>query len=188
RRALRVGAPRGHTEAYPTGSAPQCKQISTGEPTEGVTGPFRRGIRFRRAAPGRILNARGPFMTTSYEDVPYGNLAHPASHPDRLATVATLFGLTPPPVARCRVLELGCAAGGNLLPMALAFPDSTFVGVELSPRQVAEGRATAAALGLTNVELRAQDILDLPDSFGPFDYVIAHGVYSWVPPAVQDKL
>lgn len=125
---------------------------------------------------------------TSYDDVPYDMLAHPESHPDRLATMATLLGFAPPPVERCRVLELGCAAGGNLIPMALALPESTFVGIDYSPRQVEQGNEILAALGLKNIELQPRDLLDVPDDFGPFDYVISHGVYSWIPPRVQDKL
>jgi cyclopropane fatty-acyl-phospholipid synthase-like methyltransferase len=86
------------------------------------------------------------------------------------------------------VLELGCATGGNLLPMAETLPGSTFVGLDLSPRQIAMGQETIAALGLTNVELQARSILDVDEGLGRFDYIICHGVYSWVPPEVQDKI
>ena len=123
-----------------------------------------------------------------YDEVPYGSFTHAQSHPDRLAVVATLLGLRPPPVERCRVLELGCESGGNLLPMAQTLPESTFVGVELSARQAAEGRQVAADLGLRNVELRQMSILDIGPDLGRFDYIVAHGVYSWVSPPVQDRI
>jgi methyltransferase-like protein len=125
---------------------------------------------------------------TSYDEMPYSNNPFYHTHPDCLATVATLFGMAPPPVPRCRVLELGCAAGGNLIPMAFTLPDSRFVGVDLSPRQVAAGQALIDALGLKNIELRPLSILDVDRSFGEFDYIICHGVYSWVPTEVQDKI
>jgi SAM-dependent methyltransferase len=125
---------------------------------------------------------------TSYDEVPYKSYPFPQSHPDRLATVATLLGLSPPPVARCRVLELGCAAGGNLIPMAWALPAGAFVGIDLSARQVTQGRETVRALGLRNVELRHGDIRDVGQDLGLFDYVICHGVYSRVPAPVQDKI
>jgi methyltransferase-like protein/16S rRNA G527 N7-methylase RsmG len=125
---------------------------------------------------------------TSYEDVPYTSKPLYPTHPDCLATMATLVGMSPAPVERCRVLELGCAAGGNIIPMAISLPDSQFVGIDLSPRQVAVGQETVAALGLTNIDLRPFDILNFDDSFGQFDYIICHGVYSWVPPVVQDKI
>jgi methyltransferase-like protein/cyclopropane fatty-acyl-phospholipid synthase-like methyltransferase len=92
------------------------------------------------------------------------------------------------PVTQCRVLELGCAAGGNLIPMAYAFPQSSFVGTDLSIRQISEGRKQIEELGLPNIELKHLDIRDVGDDFGSFHYIICHGVYSWVPEAVQDKI
>jgi methyltransferase-like protein/SAM-dependent methyltransferase len=127
-------------------------------------------------------------MGLTYDELPYAAQPFPQSHPDRLATIATLFGMRPAPVRNCRVLELGCAAGGNLVPMAEQHPDSQFVGIDLSQRQVAEGQALVEALGLGNVELRHQSILDFEGADGAFDYIICHGVYSWVPPQVQAKI
>lgn len=125
---------------------------------------------------------------SSYDEVPYESFPFAQTHPDRLATVATLLGLRPPPVDQCRVLELGCAAGGNLIPMALGLSESRFLGVDLSARQIDEGRRLIAAMGLTNIELRHQSIDEIMPESGRFDYIICHGVYSWVPGAVQDKI
>ncbi len=127
-------------------------------------------------------------VTTTYDVLPYATRPRRATHPDTLATLATLMGMSPAPVDRCRVLELGCGTGGNLVPMAATLPAGRFVGVDLSAVQVAEADRTARALGLTNVEFRAASILDVDDSWGVFDYVICHGVYSWVPPEVQGKI
>ncbi len=126
--------------------------------------------------------------TNSYDDVPYESLPFAQTHPSRLATVATLFGLSPPPVNRCRVLELGCAAGGNLVPMAEALPESWFVGVDLSARQIADGELVLRKTGLANVSLRHASISDIDDTYGHFDYILCHGVFSWVPPDVQDAI
>jgi methyltransferase-like protein/2-polyprenyl-3-methyl-5-hydroxy-6-metoxy-1,4-benzoquinol methylase len=123
----------------------------------------------------------------SYDRVPYPSASHAETHPDRLAALAILRGLAPAPPERCRVLELGCADGGNLIPMAFELPESTFLGIDLSPRQIESGRAQAAELGLTNLELRAVSILDFEDA-GPFDYILCHGVFSWVAPPVQEKI
>ncbi len=125
---------------------------------------------------------------TSYDEVPYESLPFAQTHPDRLASVATLFGMRPAPADRCRVLELGCAAGGNLIPMALALPRSRFLGIDLSGRQVADGLKVVGALGLSNIELKQLSISEVDAGWGPFDYIVCHGVYSWVPPAVQDKI
>lgn len=127
-------------------------------------------------------------QASSYDKVPYDSQPFPLTHPDHLSSLATLFGLAPPPVERCRVMELGCASGGNLIPMAVALPDSTFVGVDLSARQIEAGAGVVGRLGLKNIELRAMSILDVGEDFGAFDYVICHGVYSWVPPPVQEKI
>jgi cyclopropane fatty-acyl-phospholipid synthase-like methyltransferase len=88
----------------------------------------------------------------------------------------------------CRVLEIGCGDGGNLIPMALGLPGSEFVGIDLAAQPVARGTARAAELGARNVRLAVHDVQELPDDLGTFDYVIAHGVYSWIPPAPRDAL
>jgi methyltransferase-like protein len=124
----------------------------------------------------------------TYDQVPYPSHPLPQTHPDHLATLATLLGLNPPPLNHCRVLELGCASGGNLIPMALSLPGSTFIGVDMSAQQIDDGRQTVDALELTNIELRHLSIVDVDQSFGSFDYIICHGVYSWVPPQVQEKI
>jgi predicted O-methyltransferase YrrM len=123
-----------------------------------------------------------------YDQTPWQGESCPTSHPDSVGAIARLFGLASAPVEACRVLELGCAAGANLLPMAAALPGSTFVGVDLSEGQVAAGRAEAQAAGLSNLSFRAADLASFPTDLGTFDYVIAHGVYSWVPPQAQDGL
>jgi cyclopropane fatty-acyl-phospholipid synthase-like methyltransferase len=125
---------------------------------------------------------------TSYDEVPYESHPQTQTHPARLAAVATLFGLRPAPVETARVLELGCAAGGNLVPVAEAFPNATCLGVDASERQVADGRRLVERLGLPNLTLRRADVLDLGPDLGTFDYVICHGVFSWVAPPVQDKI
>lgn len=125
---------------------------------------------------------------SSYDAVPYPGRPLPQAHPDRLATLATLFGMKPAPVESCRVLELGCGDGGNLIPMAFGLPQSEFVGVDLAARPTVKGQAMVQALGLKNITIRQLDIMEVNGNFGEFDYIIAHGVYSWVPPAVQDRI
>src|SRR5262245_44970573 len=125
---------------------------------------------------------------TAYDEVPYNSYSFPESHPDRMATVAHLFGLKPVSPENCRVLELGAASGGNIAPMAALYPNSQFIGIDLSKRQVDAGKQLYEPLGMKNLELRHNSILDVDDSFGKFDYIICHGVYSWVPNEVQEKI
>jgi methyltransferase-like protein/protein-L-isoaspartate O-methyltransferase len=124
----------------------------------------------------------------SYDEIPYLSRPFRKSHPDRLATIATLHGISPPSVARCRVLELGCGLGDNLLPMAEQLPDARFVGVDGSARQIEMARQAAEAAGLANVDLIHADLRDLTPALGRFDYIIAHGIYSWAPADVQQKI
>src|SRR3954469_25787132 len=99
-----------------------------------------------------------PDATSSFDVLPYPHRAFPQTHPDVLATVATVFGMTPPPATTARVLELGCGSGGNLIPMAEALPDARFVGIDLSARQIETGRAAVRSLRLGNIDLRRQGI------------------------------
>ena len=140
------------------------------------------------AAPAPPVTPPAAATSESYDEVPYDSHPFAQTHPSRLFVVASLFGMRPTPVARCRVLELGCAAGGNLLPMAEMLPDSEFLGVDLSARQIASGQELVKQFGLKNLELRHASITDISPKEGMFDYIICHGVYSWVPEAVRDKI
>jgi SAM-dependent methyltransferase len=145
-------------------------------------------MRRRRRAPEPERALRSPAVD-SYDEISYPGAAFPQTHPDRLATLARLFGGRPGSVERCRVLELGCGDGGNLIPMAYALPEAHFVGLDLNAAAVARGLATIEALGLGNVQLDVGDIGTLEArALGRFDHVIAHGVYSWVPEEVRAAL
>jgi len=135
-----------------------------------------------------ISDAENAMAVNPYDEIPYSNIPHPDSHPDHLATLGHLFGLSPAPVTRCRVLELGCAGGGNLIPMAFHLPGSEFLGVELSGRQVEIASKTIRDLHLPNVRVRQADILEIDRSWGYFDYIVCHGVYSWVPDEVRERI
>ena len=124
----------------------------------------------------------------SYESTPYKTLPHWQTHPDNLAAIAALAGLSPADPHNCRVLELGCATGGNIIPLAVAFPNSRFLGLDLSPSQIDIANRIAQALNLSNISFRAVDLLDVNKDLGVFDYIICHGVFSWVPTPVRDKI
>jgi SAM-dependent methyltransferase len=121
----------------------------------------------------------------AYTRVPYPGLAFPQTHPDRLALLAILHGLDPAPPERARVLEVGCADGMNLVAMAGHAPGLHAVGFDIV--DPALGRQAAEDLGLENVRLEQGDLLE-PRDWGEFDYVVAHGVYAWVPGPARDAL
>lgn len=123
-----------------------------------------------------------------YDAVPYPSLASPLTHPDRLAAMATLHGLSPAPVESCRVLEIGCSDGGNLIPMAYAIPGSEFVGFDLAHSPIERGQTRIRELGLKNARMFQADLLDVGAELGQFDYMVAHGLYAWAPEPVSDRL
>src|SRR5262249_55785360 len=101
-----------------------------------------------------------PATMNPYDLVPYISVPIPPSHPDRISVVARLFGITPPNPREARVLELGCASGGNLLPMAETLPGSTFLGIDLSQRQIQSGKQLLRAAKLTNATLEQKSVMD----------------------------
>ena len=127
-------------------------------------------------------------MATAYDEVLYPGFAFARTHPDQLAVMATLFGLNPAPPERCRFLEIGCADGGNLIPMACDLPESSFFGVDLAQTMVEQGQRQIAELSLANIRLAQMDLMEMSAEAGTFDYIVAHGLYSWVPEPVRDKL
>lgn len=133
--------------------------------------------------PGPPLRSHEAYETFQYENLPFQ-----ATHPDWLRTIGRLHGLDAAPAESCRVLELGCGRGGNLVPLASLLPHSEFVGVDLAVSQVEGARRDVAALGLDNLRFEAMDIADVPAEWGTFDYIICHGVYSWVPDSVRRRI
>ncbi len=125
----------------------------------------------------------------AYDRVPYPSYTFPQTRPDSLAVLAAINGMNPARPDKCRVLELGCGDGANLLSFAYILPDSEFVGVDLSAVHIADGKASAEQLGLSNVLLIHEDVMNFSrERFGEFDYIIAHGLYSWVPEFVRVKV
>lgn len=129
-----------------------------------------------------------PVNSLQSADLPNTCQPLPFATPHRLATVATLFGLTPPPLEQAKILELGCCEGDHLLGMAQLLPQATCVGVDLSSSAVAKAQATAKAVGLHKVSVHCLNLLEIEPDFGTFDYIIAHNLFSWVSPQVQEKL
>lgn len=125
---------------------------------------------------------------TIYSELGYKSMPFPYTTPATLEAYAALVGISAPNPKSARVLELGATYGGNIISQALFNPDATFVGIELSQEQVEKGNEVIANAGLTNVSLVQSDIASIGSEIGTFDYIIAHGVYSWVDDGVKDAL
>ena len=127
-------------------------------------------------------------MANVYDRVPYPSQAFPITHPMAIGVFAALFGRRFAPFAASRVLEIGCGEGVNLINMALGASQAEFVGVDLAAEPVARACATAQRCGLANVSFHVRDLAELDASFGQFDYIVAHGVYAWVPERARQAL
>jgi SAM-dependent methyltransferase len=126
-------------------------------------------------------------LTTTYDTVAYPAGLFRKTLPQRLSVMAALHGLTPAPVPTARVLEIGCGDGLNIIAMAAAYPNAQFTGFDLSAQAIGRGQALVEKAGMTNVTLEVVNVLDAVQHYGSgsFDYIIAHGVYAWVPQPVQ---
>ncbi len=124
----------------------------------------------------------------SYDEIPYQSHAFSESGPVHIASIARLFGLDVVDITQAKVLELGCAMGGNLIPHAINNPKSQYVGLDLSKQHIDIANQKIKDLGLKNIRFEQLNILDIDAKLGMFDYIIAHGVYSWVPGKVRDAI
>ena len=140
------------------------------------------------ASPDPTLAAALDRARKSYDDIPYDHAPMMRSHPGRLAAQSVWRGLAAPDAGTARILEIGCASAGNLLPLAATLPEARLLGVDLSPVQIAAGEARRVRYGLTNIELRAASFEALGEVDGAFDFIICHGVYSWIPEPLRDAL
>lgn len=116
-----------------------------------------------------------------YDEVVYPNSPRVQTHPLRLGALAHLFGRNVASYYNCRILEVACGDGGNIINMALTAPGSQVIGIDLASGAIRRGQRTIAELGLGNIQLQAMDLRDAPSRLGEFDYIIAHGLFAWVP-------
>lgn len=127
-------------------------------------------------------------IKNSYDELLYKSKPFSFSVPVFLQSISTLLGLNVADSKNCSFLELGSSFGGNMISQALFNPKSKFVGIDLSEEQVKIGNEIIEYIGLDNIKLYAKNILDIDEDFGKFDYITTHGVYSWVPDNVKDKI
>ena len=132
--------------------------------------------------------ATDDMQQTIYKELGYKSYPFPFTTPAYLEAYGALVGLNTPPAKTARVLELGATYGGNIISQAVHNPEATFVGIELSQNQVEKGNKIISDAKLDNVSLVQGDILNFDETLGTFDYIIAHGFYSWISDEMKDKL
>lgn len=134
------------------------------------------------------MNDVQPETAFAYDAVAYPTPILPLPTPNRLAAAGLLHGWRAPDPSTASVLEIGCGDGFNLIGVAAVAPASRCVGFDLSGEAIARGQALGTQAGLQNVELHQGDIMDYPRSGPKFDYIVCHGVYSWIPQPVRPAL
>ena len=134
------------------------------------------------------MNDVQPETVFAYDAVAYPTPVLPLPTPNRLAAAGLLHGWRAPDPSTASVLEIGCGEGFNLIGVAAVAPMSRCVGFDLSGEAIARGQALVAQTGLQNVELHRGDIMDYPRGGPQFDYIVCHGVYSWIPQSVRPAL
>lgn len=125
----------------------------------------------------------------SYDVLTYPTKFFLQTHPDQLASVAAWYGMEPPPVGKCRYLELGCGNGSNLVSHAFNLPDAEFVGIDLSEKHIRQAKESVRELNVSNLKFYELDVMKMTlEEFGEFDFIVAHGLYSWIPAFVREKV
>ncbi|WP_051124200.1 MULTISPECIES: O-linked N-acetylglucosamine transferase family protein [Dickeya] len=113
----------------------------------------------------------------------------PHTAPFHLQATAHLYGIKSAAPETARVLEIGCKDGGNLLPFALANPQSQSIGIDLDANQIEKGCALIKQLELDNIALFALDLESLlACDPGKFDYIVIHGLFSLIGGETRDAL
>jgi len=125
--------------------------------------------------------------TSEYDQIPYEGSCIPTASPERLAMLARLAGFAAPGLDNPRVLEIGCGDGGNLLPLAFYHPGWKIVGIDPSKVAIDKAEQARQLLGLENLSFEMMDVRELEPGEG-FDFVLCHGVYSWVAADVREAI
>lgn len=124
-------------------------------------------------------------LSGTYNELPYTSKPFSQTHPGFLQAACSLFDVDTPPIETANILEIGCSFGGNIIPLALQYPKANIIGLDISEKQVSTGKAAIKTMGLKNIQLQQQDVTTYKTPTRHFDYIICHGVYSWVPEPVK---
>ena len=121
-----------------------------------------------------------PSLAQLFQAHAYPAMSHPSADPATAFHLATAAGLPAPDPSTARILELGCATGHHLLSLASRWPRASLTGLDLSGKSITRARSLAHRASLSNAHFIESSLIDYqPDH--PFDYIIAHGLFSWIP-------
>ncbi len=126
-------------------------------------------------------------------DTVYTNQFYRETTPSWLATAALLLGHRPPDLTRpFRYVDLGCAHGFSAITVAATCPHAEVWGFDFNPAHVESARHLADRAGLTNIHFEEASFADIAarpaGALPEFDFIVSHGVLSWISPENQQEL
>jgi SAM-dependent methyltransferase len=128
-------------------------------------------------------------QANDYDRYPFESQPGPERHIDRFAVLGCLFGVPTHSEKNFRVLEIGCSTGKNLIPQAEQFPGAEFFGVDISRSSIASAITSAQEVEVKNIQFQVADIREESSAIsGEYDFIICHGVLSWVEAPVRDRI
>ena len=123
-------------------------------------------------------------------DVPYPTFVHRQAMPVWLSTLTQLKGSVAPNLEKpFRYLELGCAMGIHLHLTAASHPQGHFVGVDFNAEHLAVAQEGLERTQINNLEFIHSSFNQLLEQdLEPFDFIVTHGVWSWIAPEHQQAI
>jgi methyltransferase-like protein/2-polyprenyl-3-methyl-5-hydroxy-6-metoxy-1,4-benzoquinol methylase len=185
----RAEVPAKAADAAPAAAAAPAQAAQAAAPAQAAQAAGARPAAARSASASAASTPGVDRIAKAYDELPYQSKPFPQATPEQMAAMARLFKLTPPDIATARVLELGCSAGGHIIPLAVRYPKLQAVGIDISNVEIEQGKIQLVKLGIENCRLMCLDIAQSADRIeGRFDYIICHGVFSWVPEHVRQAI
>jgi SAM-dependent methyltransferase len=129
-------------------------------------------------------------------DITYMTGYYRQQSPALIALACLLGGVASPlpgPDDPLNYLELGCGQGFGALVLAASNPHWKVTAIDFNPAHIAAARAWAAQAEIDNISFLEADLATLADDAAAAqvpeaDFVSMHGLWSWVPPAVQSGI
>lgn len=139
--------------------------------------------RFHVAVDGQRLDARGYIV-----DDAYINRFFDLQSPGRMVYSLRTAGHDVVQRKAFSYCDLGCGFGLTVLILARCHPEACFTGIDINPEHIAWAQEMADRFEIGNAQFVCADFTEGVPEGASFDYIAAHGIYTWVAPEVQDAM
>jgi SAM-dependent methyltransferase len=125
-------------------------------------------------------------QASSVSDTSYPRIFHSSLAPAWLDLIATLCGYASPRRdEHFNWCDLGCGPATSATCLAACYPRAGFYGLDAMPVHIDEGKRWAKAARVRNLKLYARTFAGGRRDLPQFDYIVSHGVYSWIDAAAR---